>query len=1469
MKQCYKSTFTFRQTYVTMLLFLAGIFNSFAQTSPEVEPNNTVSEAVASSQNRIFEPTTLTGTVSSGDDDYFLIGYDFSMSFPQEFRWWVYFDGNIPNGITVERGVIDSPTGLYAGTESSLSTPFTHCGTFSYTSSFTNKYTFLRIRSTDGTSQSYSVTIKEKDAAVTSCFSAAAPNQDVIVPCLAPTATTLSGTTRTSTTSLQLNSFPTVSDADGYIVQISDNGTFSSLSNQYDEAYTGTPNTVFGGSGNQVVANLISPSAVDVSGLSQGTNYTFKVTPYSNCLSFYKMGAGITTTPSQTCGVVPSAPTSLTAISSSPTSITLQSIGAASGGATGYITYLNDNNTFIAPTSIPSANTIYNGTGQQAINVGSSTSPNTTISGTGIISENTYYMRSYAYETCDGINYIETTGVSSSITICAGAPDTSPTILSLTDISHSSISLSSISSVADADGYLVLMNTTNNFTNPSNGVLPSANTVYAGSGEQVVYVGTSSTINTSITNLDNSNGGVTYYFKAFAYRNCESNGFFESTGVEVNAATLGAVQTVASDAVFFEVGDTFMDLKSFTGAAGVTGHVIKMNITNSFTAPADGSASLPGASTTYSGGEQVVYAGTSVDPDIRISGLSASTTYYFTIYTYSEIDGVIFYNTTGYAFSQENVKPSPTLTLNDIIKTYGDATFNAVASSNSGGDLTYSLVSQINGGSAVATNGTVTVGNAGTVIIQVDQAATSNYNSGTVQATMTINKADPIIQFNPVTVPSGSPNQVLSATAQVVGSGASASTGTISYTIEGGAPNGNTLSGANNSVWTVGDGGVFTIRATIAEDANYNMGVQDALFTVTVPSPALHFEQVVNFTDYDYLSVPDDNSLDFTDHFTYEAWVNFEQLNVSNAGFGWRALFAKSRYVDSYGLMVYAPSKLMRFYHTGFGNGFTDYTWSDLTAGSWHHVAVKLDGTNNKASILIDGIEVASSTDAGTGELPTNAEPLLIGASRNAINDPYPFDGAMDEIRFWNVARTNAEIDDYKNVELQGSESGLVLYYNFSEGTINGDNTGITQVPDQSNAGNHATFNRFALTGTQSNYVDGSGIGFTPRLSQVITFNALSDKTFGDPTFDLAAISSSGLPITYESSDTSVATISGNTVTIVGGGNVNITALQIGTSNYLPAPNVVQSLTVNRASQTITFDALADVAFGDADFDLTVSGGASGNAVTFMSSDTGVVTISGNTVSIVGVGTIDITASQDGNDDYDVAPNVVQSLTVNAGMILVSPKIYLQGAATNPNTGEETLMRDDLRTGGMIPTTSPYADALVLDSAVLAVTGADAIVDWIWIELREANDNTVFVEGKSALLQRDGDIVNVDGVSSVSFVLSADDYYIAIKHHNHLGVLSINTHYLSSSNPIVDLSSNNTSLQGSANAVIDMGDGVFAIPVGDQDENGQIQNADVNAVIQVLGGSGYSKADMDMNGQIQNTDINTLMNPNLGKGEQF
>ncbi len=90
------------------------------------------------------------------------------------------------------------------------------------------------------------------------------------------------------------------------------------------------------------------------------------------------------------------------------------------------------------------------------------------------------------------------------------------------------------------------------------------------------------------------------------------------------------------------------------------------------------------------------------------------------------------------------------------------------------------------------------------------------------------------------------------------------------------------------------------------------------------------------------------------------------------------------------------------------------------------------------------------------------------------------------------------------------------------------------------------------------------------RSSQTINFPAIATKTYGDPTFTLPQFSSAGLTIIYESSDNAVATVSGNVVTIVGVGNVIITATQPGDGDiYGPAAKVERSFFVKNKSLSI------------------------------------------------------------------------------------------------------------------------------------------------------------------------------------------------------------------------------------------------------------------------------------------------------------
>jgi len=163
------------------------------------------------------------------------------------------------------------------------------------------------------------------------------------------------------------------------------------------------------------------------------------------------------------------------------------------------------------------------------------------------------------------------------------------------------------------------------------------------------------------------------------------------------------------------------------------------------------------------------------------------------------------------------------------------------------------------------------------------------------------------------------------------------------------------------------------------------------------------------------------------------------------------------------------------------------------------------------------------------------------------------------------------------------------------------------------------------------------------KAGQAVTFGALSGKTFGDAPFTLSATASSTLPVSF-SIFSGPATISGTTVTITGAGTVVVRASQAGNANYSAAADVDQSFVVAQATQSITFGALAGKTYGTAPF--TVSATASSTLPVSFSILSGPATISGTTVTITGVGTVVVRASQAGNANYSAAANVDQSFVV-------------------------------------------------------------------------------------------------------------------------------------------------------------------------------------------------------------------------------
>ena len=248
--------------------------------------------------------------------------------------------------------------------------------------------------------------------------------------------------------------------------------------------------------------------------------------------------------------------------------------------------------------------------------------------------------------------------------------------------------------------------------------------------------------------------------------------------------------------------------------------------------------------------------------------------------------------------------------------------------------------------------------------------------------------------------------------------------------------------------------------------------------------------------------------------------------------------------------------------------------------------------------------------------------------------------------------------------------------------------------------------------------------GATTMQDQTITFGTLPTKLITDADFNPGATASSGLTVSYASSNTAVATIVSGNIHIVGAGTSTITASQAGNSTYNPASNVTQVLTVNKLSQTITFGTLPSKLTTDADFNPGATA-SSGLTVSYISSNTAVATIVSGNIHIVGAGTSTITASQAGNTTYNLATNVTQTLTVtvsSSGTFTLNPihDAYVQGNNTQDGTGINLMTKN----GGI--TTYDREAYLMFDMASTGITTATSATLRLYCNLDAGGNSELY-----------------------------------------------------------------------------------------------------------------------------------------------
>ena len=309
---------------------------------------------------------------------------------------------------------------------------------------------------------------------------------------------------------------------------------------------------------------------------------------------------------------------------------------------------------------------------------------------------------------------------------------------------------------------------------------------------------------------------------------------------------------------------------------------------------------------------------------------------------------------------------------------------------------------------------------------------------------------------------------------------------------------------------------------------------------------------------------------------------------------------------------------------------------------------------NSETSSVIN-TEPTAITTATTGSNAGNYAITVSGGSDN--NYSFNYVSGTLTINKANQTITITAIDD-KDVNVDpltfnvtaSTTSGLTLTYARQSGpaTISGNTitltgeTGIVVVA-VSQAGN--TNYNAATTQTENfNVFD------TSKDDQTITFNSLSNKTYGDADFNLTATASSGLTVSYTVAS-GPATISGNTVSITGAGNVTIEANQAGDDTYNPANAIQQSFTVNKASLTVTADNKSKT-YGEANPALTFvySGFVNSENSSVLDTEPTASTTAA-TGSDAGAYTITVSGGSDNNYSYSY---VTGTLTVGKATLTVT-----------------------------------------------------------------------------------------------------------------------------------------------------------------------------------------------------------------------
>ena len=224
----------------------------------------------------------------------------------------------------------------------------------------------------------------------------------------------------------------------------------------------------------------------------------------------------------------------------------------------------------------------------------------------------------------------------------------------------------------------------------------------------------------------------------------------------------------------------------------------------------------------------------------------------------------------------------------------------------------------------------------------------------------------------------------------------------------------------------------------------------------------------------DFVTLPNTigtNSLVGGNKITVEAWVN----PSTTSGFG--CIIGNYRTPsNSLQFLLRRTTNYFEFFvGTGVGASFTGAfsPSGSVQTNAWQHLAGVYDGT--LISLYINGSLSGTATANHVFAATTNS--IVLGV--NSINEN--FQGSVDEVRIWNINRTQCQINTFKSCEIPTNSTNLVANYHFNQGVAAGNNAAVATLTDATSNGFNGTLNDFNLTGTTSNWVASAAVvnGFT------------------------------------------------------------------------------------------------------------------------------------------------------------------------------------------------------------------------------------------------------------------------------------------------------------------------------------------------------------------------------------------------------